>query len=67
MGDQHYHLYRYLGFQRLNKALNQAQAMAISLGIVVEDAMVMWCHEVSSFEYGARLREIETERANAHR
>ncbi|NDG67361.1 MAG: hypothetical protein EBY23_10730 [Actinobacteria bacterium] len=33
----------------------------------VEDAMVMWCHEVSSFEYGARLREIETERGNAHR
>ena len=33
----------------------------------VEDAMVMWCHEVSSFEYGARLREIEMERANAHR
>jgi [ribosomal protein S18]-alanine N-acetyltransferase len=33
----------------------------------VEDAMVMWCHEVSSPEYGARLREIEMERANAHR
>jgi len=33
----------------------------------VEDAMVMWCHEVSSFEYGARLREIEMERVNAHR
>jgi ribosomal-protein-alanine N-acetyltransferase len=33
----------------------------------VEEAMVMWCHEVSSPEYGARLREIETERANAHR
>ena len=33
----------------------------------VEDAMVMWCHEVSSFEYGARLRKIEMERADAHR
>jgi [ribosomal protein S18]-alanine N-acetyltransferase len=46
-------LYRSFGFEAEGVRRNYYEA--------VEDAIVMWCHDIDSLEYGERLRELVPE------